>query len=333
MGNNKIMVSVSVITYRHEKYIRQALDSILMQETDFRYEIVIGEDASPDSTREILLEYKNRFPDIIKLILHKHNVGASRNSYEVRKHCSGKYIAILEGDDFWTDKNKLQKQIDFLEQNPGFVGVAHNIYSVKSDGTNPVVVLKKSQVNREFRLQNYLNEGFSFHGNSLVHRNILPTSGERYEKLRFTVNTMGDIILYCLLLDKGSVFVMSDVMAAHRAASDEDISSYSFKQRDRMIEFSYMYIKIVNALEEWFDGKYDLSPLIANRTAAVIFSFVFSEWRNRNIDKYEFREYMISLSPQIRRQSYYKFIKRLTAKATNKVISSAFGRGILYHEK
>jgi glycosyltransferase involved in cell wall biosynthesis len=331
MTDDQVMVSVAVITYRHEKYIRQALDSILMQETNFNYEIVIGEDSSPDSTREILLEYKDRYPNTIKLILHEHNIGASRNLYEVKKKCLGKYVAQLEGDDFWTDKNKLQKQVDLLEQNPMWVGIAHNLYSVKNDGTNPVISLNKSQVNREYKLQNYLNEGFSFHGNTLVYRNILPTSGERYQKLRFTANTMGDVITYCLLLDKGNIFVMSDVMSAHRAASLEDISSYSFKQRNQMLEFSYMYIKIVNALEEWFDGKYDLSPLIANRTASVIFNFLFS--KRCNIDKRELNEYLKSLPPAIRRLSYYKFLRNFVTKATNKIIKSVFTNGILQYEK
>jgi glycosyltransferase involved in cell wall biosynthesis len=330
MKDDKVMVSVAVITYRHEEYIRQALDSILMQETNFNYEIVIGEDASPDSTREILLEYKERYPDIIKLILHTHNIGASRNSYEVKKECLGKYVALLEGDDFWTDKNKLQKQVDLLEQNPRWVGIAHNHYSVKNDGTNPVVTLKKRQVNREYKLQNYLNEGFSFHANSLVYRNILPTNGERYQKLRFTANTMGDIITYCLLLDRGNIFVMSDVMSAHRAASSEDISSYSFKQRNQMIEFSYMYVRIVNALEEWFEGKYDLSPLIANRTAGVIFHFLFL--KGYKIDKQELNKYLKTLSPAIRRKSYYKFFRNFVNKATNKIITLYSRDGILHDE-
>ncbi|WP_066633793.1 glycosyltransferase [Desulfolucanica intricata] len=327
MNGDKVMVSVAVITYRHEKYIRQALDSILMQETNFKYEIVIGEDASPDSTREILLEYKERYPDVIKLILHEHNVGASRNSYEVKKRCKGKYIAQLEGDDFWTDKNKLQKQVDLLEQNHEWVGVAHNHYSVNNDGTNPVIGLQMWQVNREYTLKNYLNEGFSFHGNTLVYRNILPTSGERYKRLRFTANTMGDVITYCLLLDKGSIFVMSDVMLAHRAASSEDTSSYSFKQINQMIEFSNMYIKIVKAIEEWFDGKHDLSPLIANRTAIVIFNFLIS--KRCNIDKQELREYLKSLSPAIRRLSYYKFLKKLVSKAAGKIFKVYFNKRYL----
>jgi glycosyltransferase involved in cell wall biosynthesis len=331
MKDEKVMVSVAVITYRHEKYIRQALDSILMQETEFNYEIVIGEDASPDSTRSILLEYKEKYPDKIKLILQENNIGASHNSYEVKRQCIGKYVAQLEGDDFWTDKNKLQKQVDLLEQNPRWVGIAHNHYSVKNDGTNPVIGLNKSQVNREYKLQNYLNEGFSFHGNTLVYRNILPTSGERYEKLRFTYNTMGDIITYCLLLDKGNIFVMSDVMAAHRAASSEDITSYSYKQRDQMIEFSYMYKKIVNALEEWFEGKYDLSPLIANRTAGVILALFLP--KKRNIDKQKFKRYWKSLSPKIRRQSIYKFLKRLIIRVKNKIIKIIFDKGHLQYGK
>jgi len=89
-----------------------------MQETEFEYELVIAEDCSTDRTKDILLEYKNRFPEKIKLIANKKNVGLIKNFINGYKACQGKYIALIEGDDYWTDKNKLQMQIDFIERNP-----------------------------------------------------------------------------------------------------------------------------------------------------------------------------------------------------------------------
>ncbi|HPD39860.1 MAG TPA: glycosyltransferase, partial [Mesotoga infera] len=120
MNSDKPLVSVFMITYNHEKYIAQAIESALMQKTDFNYEIVIGEDCSTDRTREIVVDYANRYPEIIKPILHENNVGAKANSESVRKACIGKYVAILEGDDYWIDPLKLQKQVDFLESHPHF---------------------------------------------------------------------------------------------------------------------------------------------------------------------------------------------------------------------
>ncbi len=116
--NEEILLSVNMITYNHEKYIAQALDSVLMQKVDFKYEIVVGEDCSTDRTRTILLEYKEKYPHIFTLILHEKNVGAAKNVQAVDQACRGEYIAVLEGDDYWTDPNKLQTQVDEMRKYP-----------------------------------------------------------------------------------------------------------------------------------------------------------------------------------------------------------------------
>lgn len=128
-------VSVLVQTYNHEDYIRECLDSILSQKVDFEYEILLGEDESNDSTREICIEYANRFPGIIRLFLHsrKNNIklmgkptgrfNLCYNLYSAR----GEYIALCEGDDFWTEELKLQKQVSFLEANKDFTMCFHKV--------------------------------------------------------------------------------------------------------------------------------------------------------------------------------------------------------------
>lgn len=120
-------VSIFCITYNHERFIAQALDSFLMQKTDFDFEIVVGEDCSTDNTRQILLAYKEKYPDKIKLVLSERNVGMHENAARTRAACDGKYIAIGEGDDYWIDRLKLQKQVGFLEANPDFVICHHNL--------------------------------------------------------------------------------------------------------------------------------------------------------------------------------------------------------------
>ena len=116
----KPTVSVCMVTYNHEKYIAQAIEGVMTQETNFKIELVIGEDSSTDRTRKICLEYKNKFPHIIKLRLQEKNLGMMKNFYDSLSSCTGDYIAICEGDDYWTDPYKLQKQIDFLEENPEY---------------------------------------------------------------------------------------------------------------------------------------------------------------------------------------------------------------------
>lgn len=112
------LVSVKMITYNHEPYIRQSIDCILNQKTDFPFELVIGEDCSSDKTRDIVLDYAKRYPDIIRVITSEKNVGAANNSKRTIQACRGKYIAWCEGDDYWHNPSKLQKQAEFLEKNP-----------------------------------------------------------------------------------------------------------------------------------------------------------------------------------------------------------------------
>ncbi len=126
MLNNNIVVSVWITTYNHEKYIAKALDSVLMQEVDFDYEIIIGEDLSTDNTRDILMNYKDKYPDKIKLFFRDKNIGQTKNGLLTWQSCRGKYVAMLDGDDFWQDPFKLQKQVDFLEDNPAYTISYHD---------------------------------------------------------------------------------------------------------------------------------------------------------------------------------------------------------------
>lgn len=115
------VVSICCITYNHEKYIEEAIDSFLMQETNFPFEVVIGEDCSTDNTRKIVEKYKEMYPNIIKLIISDNNVGMQANGQRTMDACKGEYIAACEGDDYWMDAEKLQIQKDFLESNPEYI--------------------------------------------------------------------------------------------------------------------------------------------------------------------------------------------------------------------
>ena len=128
------LVSVAVLTYNSEGTIRQCIDSILMQETDFDYEIVVGDDCSIDGTQDVLREYKNCHPDKFTLLLNERNEGISKNYQRVLTHCRGEYVALCEGDDYWTDECKLRKQVAFLESHVeyGFVGTYSQL--LLSDG-------------------------------------------------------------------------------------------------------------------------------------------------------------------------------------------------------
>jgi len=128
------IVSVSMITYNHAPFVAQAIEGVLQQKVNFPIELVIGEDCSPDGTREIVLEHQRKSPDIIRVITSDKNVGARKNGYRTTKACRGKYIAFCEGDDYWHNPDKLQKQVDYMENNPecGLVYSSYDIYYVKS---------------------------------------------------------------------------------------------------------------------------------------------------------------------------------------------------------
>jgi glycosyltransferase involved in cell wall biosynthesis len=128
------LVSICCATYNHEKYLAQAMNSFLMQKVSFPIEIVIGEDCSTDGTPQIVREYAERFPGLVKVITSDANVGAVPNALRIWAAASGKYIALCEGDDYWTDPQKLQRQVTFLEQNPDFAISGHRVKVVDDTG-------------------------------------------------------------------------------------------------------------------------------------------------------------------------------------------------------
>ncbi len=116
--NDDCAVTICCITYKHEEFIRDALDSFLMQKTNFKYKVFVGEDCGPDGTADIVREYAEKYPDIIVPFLREENMGAQANLIDLCRHANSPYIAFCEGDDYWVDEYKLQKQYDYMQANP-----------------------------------------------------------------------------------------------------------------------------------------------------------------------------------------------------------------------
>lgn len=129
---NKVTVSICMLAYNHEDYIRQAIDGVLMQKCNFHFELIIGEDGSTDSTRQICIEYKQKYPNIIQLLLPSENQGMYVNWITCISAVQGKYLAFCEGDDYWTDPYKLQKQVDFIEANLDY-GMIHTDFAILNE--------------------------------------------------------------------------------------------------------------------------------------------------------------------------------------------------------
>ncbi|MEO7172479.1 glycosyltransferase [Flavobacterium sp.] len=206
-------VSCHIITYNQIDYISKCIDGVLMQETNFPIEIIIGDDNSTDGTRELLLDYSNKYPDIIKLNLREvRGLGlpGKQNFMTTLEMCTGEYISLCDGDDYWTDPLKLQKQIDFLDSNPDYVLCFHPIDILNTDGTIVEDFITKVPENYETietlaRLGNYI------HTPSVVYRNVLPTL-----PFEFKITPIGDYFLYMMLAEHGKLKYINDKMAVYR---------------------------------------------------------------------------------------------------------------------
>lgn len=213
--NEDIMVSIVCATYNHVNYIRQCLDSFLMQKTNFAYEILIHDDASTDGTTDIIEEYEKEYPNIIKPIYQTENQyskGISPTMIYNLPRAKGKYIAMCEGDDYWTDPLKLQKQVDFLEN--------HLEYSVCGH-------CFQSYIESESKLLDYDTGIYGTYTlEDLISRNVFcSTLSVVFRKESLDLKRVSrcrrslDIILAYMLLKAGKGFCMNDVMAVYRIHS------------------------------------------------------------------------------------------------------------------
>lgn len=212
------VVSVAVITYKQEQYIAKAMESVLMQRLSYLWEVVVGEDASPDSTRDILLGFKKRDPDRIRLFSRDKNIGATRNLYEVLLACRGRYIALLEGDDYWIDPYKLQKQVDFLESHPEYIACAHRCLFVDQQG-NPVPGKRVNEWffdGERYTFEQFQNWEMPGQTGTLVMRNLFENPRYDYRILYKAHPVVGDRTLYLLLSSQGDIYCMREVMGCYR---------------------------------------------------------------------------------------------------------------------
>ena len=249
--DNNIVVSIAVLTYNHEQYIREALDSILMQQVDFQYEVVVGDDCSKDETRVILQTYERNFPRIFKVIYRDKNIGPTNNLYDVFMHCDGQYIAQLEGDDFWTDPHKLQKQVEFLEANERYIGVAHSCDVLCDDIALKVAyeALYDCREGAVFEFNDYKKKPFAGHTCTLVYKNIYSNGKLNYNILYEADNFIGDQTINLLLVMQGEVFCMASKMSTYRLVSkagSSNFASQSLESNPLKHRWSYL-----NKLEEY----------------------------------------------------------------------------------
>ena len=204
-------VSVAILTYNHEKYIAQALDSILMQQVDFNYEIVIGEDCSTDKTRDILIDYQKRHPDKMHLILNEQNIGGMLNEKQVHRACQGEYIAWHEGDDYWTSPHKLKKQVDFLDNHPECSGCFHAVKVFYEDDSREEYISPEPDNARELFIEDLLQYTIVYTC-AFMHRNTIFDALPDW----YYTSSIGDLEFYLVIAQQGSIGYIDEMMAAYR---------------------------------------------------------------------------------------------------------------------
>ena len=289
------IVSICCLTYNHEPYIRQCLDGFMMQKTDFPLEILIHDDASTDKTADIIKEYEAKYPNIIKPIYQTENqyskgikISASYNF----PRAQGKYIALCEGDDYWTDSNKLQKQVDFLEANDDVSMCFHNANMINTEG-NKIGDHKRYHSDQYVPVEDIIWGGGIFCPTaSIIFRTQYVKSG--YPD--FCLNChVGDYPLQLYLSVRGKVYYFDSEMSVYRRGMPGSWSQaflkkdISLKMDNWMSEF-----KMLDGINALFDYKY--ASAIAKRQEIFLCDILSQNINEKSKIRKKFKTYISKFS-------------------------------------
>ena len=252
-------VSICIITYKNANFIDNCLESIVSQVVNFDYEIIIGEDHSKDETAQIVKKYADSYPNLIKAYLRKQNIGAKQNFLNCFHQCQGEYVIYVEGDDYWTNKHKLQKQVDFLNTHLEASACFHNAEIIFEDGSKRPAQLVNSP-NQAF----WTNTGdffkkketwFMATASVMMRRkyvNPLPSW--------FNDCKSGDIPMYVILAERGPIGYIPEIMSVYRKHLGGQSYTDSIKSKEFLLNRIYMYTK----LNEYTKKKYNefINPIL-----------------------------------------------------------------------
>ncbi|MDY0235313.1 MAG: glycosyltransferase [Gudongella sp.] len=255
MENNNILVSISCITYNQEYYISRALDSFLMQKTNFEYEILIHDDASTDRTAEIIKEYEEKYPYIIKPIyqsVNQYSKGVKIGKLNDNR-ALGKYIASCEGDDYWIDSHKLQKQVNYMELHTDCSLCVHAANTVDYNGKQTGYRIRPNIGNRKYTFEDMLVAGGGlFATNSMLYRvELIENLPDFYYSA-----PVGDYPLQIYLSLLGEVYYLDEVMSAYRINAINSWTNEIVFNDFRIIEHTKRIIFMFNEINKFTKGKY-----------------------------------------------------------------------------
>ncbi len=297
--SQKPRVSVVMITYGHENFIRQAIEGVLMQNCDFEVELIVANDCSPDNTDYIINDIIQNHPQGKWITYHKHpkNLGMMPNFIFALQQAQGEYIALCEGDDYWTDPFKLQKQVDFLEANPDYVLCFHKVKILKTNGELVDDFITKVPENYETqetlaRLGNYI------HTPSVVFKNVI-----KEFPAELSLSPIGDYFLYMLLSEHGKLKYFDEEMAVYRFG----VGIHSTQGQIKMAKSNF---KLFTLLLSYFNDP-KINKILLDRQLNALDSFehlIRNEYREAFISHNIFFKALKSL------QSPKNFWKKLRCK-------------------
>lgn len=268
-----VKVSVLIITYNQARFIRKAIDSALAQQTSFPIEILVGDDCSTDGTRAIIQEYEQRHPGLVKGVLHPRNLGKNGgiNFLETLRTAAGEYYALMDGDDFWTDSRKLQKQADFLDAHPDYSMVFHNALITYEDGT-PERLLNGPDTKPFFTIDDLIGEEeiWFMATSSTFYRNSI-----REYPAWFRESVSGDIPRMILKAKQGKIGYLPDVMSVYR--KNQGGTSFTDKYDDAV--FLRNRIAMYESIGRELGGKYDQ---VLNRNIARYYRWMLDSHQYRD---------------------------------------------------
>lgn len=263
--SNDIMVSVNCLVYNHGKYIRQCLEGLVHQITTFKYEVLVHDDASTDNTVDIIREFEEKYPNIIKPIYQTENQ-YSKNVKIIRDYqlsrANGKYYAICEGDDFWTDPYKLQKQFDIMEKNPNCSICVHRVRDVLENGEDsgkchPNFPMEEGIINLKKYMEIASNySSYPFQTTSYFLRMDVRRQLADNPPVFYGLFGVGDVPLMLFALTKGDMYYIDEIMTCYRLQAKGSWSETVSKDKRKRIESLKKEINGYNIFDTYLEKKY-----------------------------------------------------------------------------
>lgn len=317
MKENDIKVSVYCLAYNHEKYIRDALEGFVNQKTNFKYEVIVHDDASTDNTADIIREYAEKYPDIIKPIYQKENQHSKKVKI-IKKYIlpkmSGKYVAVCEGDDYWTDENKLQLQYDAMEQHPECSMCAHYVKVEKMNannrvGYNPEVPSRKRQL-KEGVIDSATWLTISI--TDLVHLSSVFMRAEYFIEYRsrdieyVKEFPVGDTALSLYMLTRGSLYFIDRNMSTYRKGVEGSWTQRIQNDPEKYHVHRQRYLNALKLYRDYLDGRFDAEITFAIKRYE--FATYRIEKNYRAMVKKEYRELFDKMSTKKKIKVYLRCV-------------------------